>query len=185
MIPNDGMLTIRSYHDGDAESVGILIADTYSKFNLSDFTPKQRDAMLGPFLYAHSTESAHRESIAKAIHAPTVLVAEMDCQIVGVLRGGRTDQLGRTVLQSLFVSGSHHRQGIGRKLIEHFEQEHISRGVTVFKLLATLQAVPFYLEMGYKKSTGVRSIHSFEGQGLPSQPMKKVLKINDLNGREA
>ena len=80
-------------------------------------------------------------------------------------------------MQSLFVSGSHHRQGIGRKLIERFEQEHISRGVTVFKLLATLQAVPFYLEMGYKKSTGVRSIHSFEGQGLPSQPMKKILKI--------
>ena len=84
MIPNDRMLTIRSYHEDDAVSVGILIADTYSKFNLSDSTPKQRNAMLGPFLYARSTESSHRESIAKAIQAPTVLVAEMDCQIVGV-----------------------------------------------------------------------------------------------------
>jgi GNAT superfamily N-acetyltransferase len=141
------MLTIRSYQESDAQSVGILIADTYSEFNL-----------------------------AEAIRAPTVLVAEMDGQIVGVLRGGRTDRLGRTVLQSLFVSGKHHRQGIGRKLVERFEQEYIPRGVTVFKLLATLHAVPFYLEMGYRKSTGVRSIHSFEGQGLPSQPMKKVLK---------
>jgi hypothetical protein len=52
MIPNDGMLTIRSYHEGDAVSVGILIADTYSKFNLSDFTPKQRDAMLGLAIYS-------------------------------------------------------------------------------------------------------------------------------------
>jgi hypothetical protein len=48
--------------------------------------------------------------------------------------------------------------------------------VTAVKLLATLYAVPFYLAMGYRKSTGVRCIHSFEGQGLPSQPMKKILK---------
>ncbi len=33
MIPNDGMLTIRHYHEEEAVSVGILIADTYSKFN--------------------------------------------------------------------------------------------------------------------------------------------------------
>ena len=52
MIPNDRMLTIRSYHEDDAVSVGILIADTYSKFNLSDFAPKQRDAMLGLAIYS-------------------------------------------------------------------------------------------------------------------------------------
>jgi GNAT superfamily N-acetyltransferase len=170
------MLIVRTYQESDAQSVGILIADTYSEFNLSELTSKQRDAMLGPFLYARSSEPSHQKSIAEVIHAPTVLVAEMDGQIVGVLRGGRTDELGRTVLQSLFVSGKHHRQGIGRKLVERFEQEYIPHGVTVFKLLATLHAVPFYLEMGYRKSTGARSIHSFEGQGLPSQPMKKVLK---------
>lgn len=154
----------------------MLIADTYSEFNLSELTTKQQETMLGPFLYARSSEPSHQKAIAEAIHAPTVLVAEMSGQIVGVLRGGRTDEMGRTVLQSLFVSGNHHRQGIGRKLVERFEKEYIARGVTVFKLLATLHAVPFYLAMGYRKSTGVRFIHSFEGQGLPSQPMKKVVK---------
>lgn len=170
------MLIIRRYQKSDAQQVGVLIADTYSEFNLSEITSKQRDAMLGPFLYARSLEPAHRKNIAEAIHAPTVLVAEIDGQIVGVLRGGRTDSLSRTVLQSLFVSGKYHRQGIGRKLVERFEKEYIVRGVTVFKLLATIHAVPFYLKMGYRKSTGVRSIHSFEEDGLPSQPMKKVLK---------
>lgn len=154
----------------------MLIADTYSEFNLSELTTKQQETMLGPFLYARSSEPSHQKAIAEAIHAPTVLVAEMSGQIVGVLRGGRTDEMGRTVLQSLFVSGNYHRQGIGRKLVERFEKEYIARGVTVFKLLATLHAVPFYLAMGYRKSTGVRFIHSFEGQGLPSQPMKKVVK---------
>ena len=170
------MLTIRQYRASDAKPVGVLIAETYHEFNLSELTTKQQEAMLGPFLYARSSELSHQKAIAAAIQAPTVLVAEMDGQIVGVLRGGRTDELGRTVLQSLFVSGCHHRQGIGRKLVERFEKEYMARGVTVFKLLATIHAIPFYLQMGYRKSTGVRSIHSFEGQGLLSQPMKKVVK---------
>lgn len=79
-------------------------------------------------------------------------------------------------MQSLFVSGKHHRHGIGQKLVQRFEKEYTARGVTVFKLLATVYAVPFYLEMGYRKSTGLRCIHSFEGRGLPSQPMKKIVK---------
>lgn len=170
------MLIIRRYRKSDAPSVGMLIADTYSEFNLSELTAEQREAMLGPFLHARSSEASHQKAIADAIRAPSVWVAEVDGTIVGVLRGGRVDELGRTVLQSLFVSGKHHRQGVGKKLVDRFEKEYISRGVTVFKLLATIHAVPFYLAMGYRKSTGVRYVHSFEGHGLPSQPMKKVVK---------
>jgi GNAT superfamily N-acetyltransferase len=170
------MLTIRRYKESDAPQVGVLIADTYNKFNLSALTAKQRKEMLGPFLHARSSEPSHQKAIANALRAPTVLVAETEGQIVGVLRGGRVDERGRTVLQSLFVNGNCHRQGIGQKLVEHFEKQYTRRGVTVFKLLATLYAVPFYLAMGYRKSTGIRYIHSFEGQGLPSQPMRKVVR---------
>jgi len=42
--------------------------------------------------------------------------------------------------------------------------------------MATLFAVPFYQAMGFKKSTGMRKMKSFEGEGLPYQPMKKILK---------
>jgi len=170
------MLTIRRYRKSDAHAVGMCIADTYRKFNLSELTSEQQKAMLGPFLYARSKEPSHQQAIADAIRAPSVWVADVDGAIVGVLRGGRVDELGRTVLQSLFVSGKYHRQGIGQALVKKFEHEYIARGVTVFKLLATLHAVPFYLSMGYKKSTGMRSIHSFDGSGLPSQPMKKIVK---------
>lgn len=171
------MFAIRRYRKSDAQQVGVLIADTYKKFNLSELTVEQQKAMLGPFLHAYSAEPSHRQAIAEALEAPSVWVAELGGAVVGVLRGGRVDELGRTVLQSLFVSGKHHHQGIGRALVEKFEREHIARGVTVFKLLATLHAVPFYLSMGYKKSTGVRGILSFHGSGLPSQPMKKIIKI--------
>jgi len=78
------------------------------------------------------------------------------------------------VLSSLFVDGHHHRQGVGRTLVERFEQEYTARGVDVFKLSATLHAVPFYLRMGYQKSTGVRTMASFGESGLAYQPMKKT-----------
>ena len=80
------------------------------------------------------------------------------------------------MLSSLFVSGAHHRQGIASALVEQFEQEYTAQGVRVFKLMATLYAVPFYVSVGYKKSTGVRSMRSFEEDGLPYQPMKKVVR---------
>ena len=169
------MIVIRDYREADAESVGRLIADTFSEFNLSHASPKERDLLLGPFRYARSPEKSHREAIAQVISAPMVFVAEDDREIVGVLRGGRKDSLQRTVLQSLFVKGNRHRQGIGQRLVACFEQECRLSGGAVIRVAVTLYAVPFYIKMGYKRTTGVRSGRSFEGRGLKYQPMKKVL----------
>ena len=169
------MITVHRYRERDAESIGKLIADTYSEFNLSFASLKERALLLGPFQYAGSPEQAHREAIAQVIRAPMVLVAADAGEIVGVLRGGRKDKQQRTVLQSLFVKGDHHRQGIGRKLVKRFERECLRQGATVIRLAATLYAVPFYLAVGYKRSTGVRSGWSFEGSGLKIQPMRKVV----------
>ena len=88
---------------------------------------------------------------------------------MGVLRGRRER------LASLFVRGNCHGQGIGRSLVTHFEQACRDQGVTVIRVASTLYAIPFYLKMGYKRSTGVRSGRSFEGRGLRIQPMKKRL----------
>jgi GNAT superfamily N-acetyltransferase len=163
------MITIRLYQGSDAETVGKLIADTYSEYNLSYLPPDARGPYLGPFRYASSPQKAHKEAISEAIRSQWVYVAEDDGEIVGVLRG-RTERLA-----SLFVRGDRHRQSIGRRLVERFEQECTRQGGTVVRVAATLYAVPFYLAMGYKRSTGVRTARSFEGRGLPVQPMKKVL----------
>jgi GNAT superfamily N-acetyltransferase len=163
------MIAVRPYRESDAESVGILIADTFSEYNLSDMSPEQRDQLLGPFLHARSAGKSHRQAIAEATRAEIVLVAEDDGQVVGVLRG-RADKL-----QSLFVHGDRHRQGIGRRLVERFERACVRQGATVIRVQATLYAVPFYLKMGYKRSTGVRCMRIFGGTGFRYQPMKKVL----------
>jgi GNAT superfamily N-acetyltransferase len=162
-------ITIRDYCEKDAQSVGRLIADTFSEFNLGFASPAQRRAFLGPFLHARSPEQAHQEAIARVIRSEMVFVAEEAGEIVGVLRARRQR------LASLFVRGDCHRQGIGRKLVEHFEEESRRQGVTVIRVAATLYGVPFYLALGYKRSTGLRSGRSFEGRGLPYQPMKKLL----------
>ena len=163
------MIAIRHYRETDAERVGWLIADTFAEFNLSFASPEERGLLLGPFQHARSWETTHQEAIARVIRAEMVFVAEDDGEIVGVLRG-RNDRL-----QSLFVRGDTHRQGVGRGLVERFEQECVRQGARYVRVAATLFAVPFYLKMGFKRTTGVRSGRSFEGSGLMVQPMKKAL----------
>ena len=164
-------ITVREYHKDDAERVGRLIADTYSEYNLDFAATEDRGPFLGPFQQAYSPHEAHKEAIASVIQSEMLFVAEDtdENEIVGVLRG-RAERLA-----SLFVKGDRHRQGIGCKLIKRFEQVSREQGVQVIRVAATLYGIPFYLAMGYKRSTGLRSGWSFEGHELPTQPMRKVL----------
>lgn len=163
------MVTIRPYSEADAVEVGRLIAETYAHYNLAFAGPEALSRLLGPFQHAWSTEDAHRAGIARVLRSPVVLVAEEDGEIVGVLRGRRER------LASLFVRGDRHRRGIGRRLVTAFEEASRRDGVRVIRVAATLYAIPFYLALGYRKSTGIRNGRSFEGTGLKYQPMKKVL----------
>lgn len=148
-----------------------MIADTYSRFNLSFAAPDELAKLLGPFQHAYSADPAHRAAIAQVLRSPVVYVAEGGGEIVGVLRGRRER------LASLFVRADHQRRGIGRRLVERFEQESVRQGAGVVRLAATLYAIPFYTAMGYRKTTGIRNGWSFQGRGLQYQPMKKVLAL--------
>jgi GNAT superfamily N-acetyltransferase len=176
--PSTDGIEIRPYRDADAPAVGRLIADTFSEFNLSSVPAEQANLLLGPVLHARSVDRDQQAAIAQAIWSEMVFVAECGGEIVGVLRG-RPTRLG-----SLFVSGDHHRRGIGRSLVDRFEKECIGQGGTVIKVAATLYAVPFYLEMGYRRSTGVRPYRAFGGSGLLYQPMRKVLDKRPPGGEE-
>jgi len=164
------MIQLRPYVDADAREVGILIADTYGEYNLSFVPPEERGPYLGPFQYARSEDPAHRQAIVDVLCAPMVFVAvDGGEQIVGVLRGSNER------LHSLFVRGDCHGQGIGRLLVERFEQGCLQQGGKVVRLASSLYAVAFYQKLGYRRSTGVRRGWSFDGEGFSWQPMKKVL----------
>ncbi|MDD5265167.1 MAG: GNAT family N-acetyltransferase [Candidatus Bipolaricaulis sp.] len=170
--PDDSRIvaTIRVYEEEtDARAVGRLIADTFGRYNLSHFPPVERDLFLGPFRHATSDDPAHRAEIARMIRSEIVLVADDAGEIVGVLRG-RAERLG-----SLFVRGDRHRGGIGRALVEWFEKLAWLQGGRRVHVAATPYAVPFYLAVGYKRSTGARRMKVFEGSNYLYQPMKKVL----------
>ena len=166
-------INIRLYQTSDAEVVGRLIAETYSEYNLSFLSVDERAPYLGPFQHSDSQEKNHKEDIEQVIQAPMVFIAEIESKVVGVLRGSR----GR--LHSLFVLGAYHNRGVGRHLVERFEEECRSLGAEKITLQSSLYAVPFYQRMGYKKSTGVRAGRSFDGEGFLSQPMKKMLVNRD------
>jgi len=164
------IISIRPYQETDSVPAGELIAATYRKYNLSFVSPAEQDPYLGPFQFADSKEETHREDIARVIKAPVVYVSENEQgEIVGILRG-KKDRL-----QSLFVRGDMHHQGIGRSLVELFEQVCLELGGEVIRLASTLYAIPFYQSLGYKKSTGIRAGWSFAGEDFKWQPMKKSL----------
>jgi GNAT superfamily N-acetyltransferase len=163
------MLKIRDYLPEDGQAVGRLIRDTYGAVNLSFLPEEMRGPYLGPFVHAYSPDPAHQQKIAELIQAPIVFVAELDGNIVGVLRG----RVSR--LHSLFVDQGHHRQGIGSLLLERFETECREFGAEKITLASTLIAVAFYQKLGFKKTTGVRRGWSFDGERFKWQPMKKVL----------
>ena len=164
------MITIRDYQEDDASQVGILIADTYTEFNLGFASAEELPLLLGPFQHARSSDHDHQKQIAETIQSEIVLVAEDGSKIVGVLRG-RKERLA-----SLFVHKDYHRQGVGKSLVEQFEGESLKQGVGLIKVAATLYAVPFYKKMGYEESGEIKTSWSFDGYGLQHQPMIKLLK---------
>ena len=99
------MTRIRKYNRDDAHAVGILVADTYSEYNLDFAAVEELEKLLGPFWFARSEEPGHQDAIAAVIEAEMVFVAEERGEVVGVLRG-RMERL-----QSLFVCGDHQRRG--------------------------------------------------------------------------
>lgn len=164
-------MQIRDYTENDARQVGILIADTYTTFNLSFLQAGELPAFLGPFQHAHSFDPAHQRAIVDILHSPMMYIAELDGEIAGVLRGRRER------LASLFVGQPYQRQGIASALVTRFETESRNMGVRWIRVAATVYAVPFYLHLAYKRSTGIRKSWSFNGHGLPIQPMKKRLML--------
>ncbi len=162
-------MIIRDYTEQDAQQAGCLISETYAEFNLNFAAPELKRQMLGPFQFAGSSEAAHQIAIVNILTSPIFYVAEVNQEIVGILRG-RKERLA-----SLFVRKEFHHQGIGRQLVTKFEAEMIANKVKVIRVAATVYAVPFYEKLGYKKSTGLRRSWSFDGYGFPVQPMRKVL----------
>jgi predicted N-acetyltransferase YhbS len=155
-------MKLRKFKKSDIRQVAKVRSSSYKEFNSSEhFKKSARDRYLER-TNSNKTDKELLESI-RLRKDNIFYVAEENGKIVGYIKG-KKEKMG-----NLFVVGKSHGKGIGKALVEKFENDAKRQGSKVIKLAATLYGTPFYEKMEYKKTTGVRNF-----KGLKVQPMKKV-----------
>lgn len=99
-------------------------------------------------------------------------VAEMDGEVVGyadVQRNGYMDHF--------FVSGTHGRQGIGRRLMQRIHEEAMSLGLTELTSDVSKTAEPFFIHHGFQVVE--RRFPVRRGVTLQNALMRKLLARSD------
>lgn len=154
-------MKIRKYKKVDLEEVANLIYKTFKKFNSNEKTKGVEE-----YSEFYTPRKENLYQINKQFSKSNIfLVAENNEQIIGLIRGNKER------ISNLFVGGDYHKKGIGTKLIIAFEKEALKNNSKLIKAAVQPYAIPFYLKMGYKKTTGIRIRY-----GLKIQPMQKRLK---------
>ncbi len=155
------MIKIRKITKQDVATAGQLVAQTYCRFNYREGKKADIEKYANHFRPAKNDMPVLEKYF---LDAPICYVAQDDKKIVAVIRGHKNR------LTNLFVDGHYHGQGLGKKLINKFEHEAKKLGSKQIKIRASLYALPFYLKMGYRKTTGVRQF-----KGLQHQPLVKKI----------
>lgn len=157
------MIEVRRYRRSDARAVSALISRTYASFNAEEGTPEGVRAYVERFRVSGKTTEEINERFART---PVFFVAMDGSEPIGLVRGRDSH------LVNLYVDGGHHREGIATYLFSRFEEVCCRAGYSEITVRSSLFAVPFYTRMGFKKTTGIRTMH-----GLKVQPMKKRLSL--------
>lgn len=156
-------MKIRTFKKQDTQEVADLISRTYKLFNSSDFFEKKAAK---DYINFFNTKKNTIEKIFEVFSKASIFyVAEENNTIIGTIRGTQDR------ISSLFVDGTQHKKGIGKKLMLKFEKEAIKRGSEEIKLRSQLYSVAFYERMNYKKTRGI-----INAKGLKVYPMRKLLK---------
>jgi GNAT superfamily N-acetyltransferase len=127
---------------------------------------------LGAAPGAHSAahERSHREALAEP--ARTVVVAEIDGEVVGmahVVPSGAANAPHRAEVQRVAVAESARGAGVGRRLMEAVEVAALEQGLTLLWLTTHEQsgACAFYEAIGYTR-LGVMPDYSLRPDGTVS-----------------
>ncbi len=155
------MIKIRKITKKDVATAGELVALTYCRFNYREGKKADIEKYTNHFRPAKNDLLVLEKYFLKA---PICYVLEDSQKIIGVIRGNKNR------LTNLFVDGDYHGQGLGKKLIQKFESQAKILGSKQIKIRASLYALPFYLKMGYRKTTGLRIF-----KGLQHQPIIKKI----------
>lgn len=108
-------------------------------------------------------------NILKVARDGHIVVAETQGEVVG------TGSLINDVILRVFVDPTHHRQGLGRMVVNELERRAAANGVKVVHLRALANAMKFYESLGYLTSAkGLLEVDN--GRHLEYYQMYKRLK---------
>lgn len=129
-------IAIRPAIEADARPVSALIQRTLRVSNAADYSVAEISRVFTDFTPARVLHRIQRRD---------VFVAETGGAILG------TVGYGEGQLWALFVAPEHQRLGLGTALVDHVEQHARRRGARQLGLSASLTAVDFYEQLGYRR----------------------------------
>lgn len=163
------MKTIKAYDGTNYREVSSLLATMMKEHTFKNVNDRSKEKFLGIFNYVDSDKPEHIMELERTLAMSDIWIAYDGDQIVGIVRGNKDNIL------NLFVRESHTRNGIGKELVEMFEQKCKIEGFPYVRLSSTVEAVGFYENLGYKKTTGIRMARYSGKKGFEYQPMMKPL----------
>jgi len=137
-----------------------LIQRVYKTMNKNEGSKKAVQSYINRF----HPSNPHFHKFGKI---PLKLVAEDNGKIIGILRGVDDGPV------SLYINKNYHHKGIATKLYNKAENYYRNKNHKIIKIKSSLYAVPFYQKLGFKNTTGIRSL---KNESVKFQPMKKILK---------
>ncbi len=129
-------MIVRQFRDNDANQISTLIIQCLRDVNSKYYPATVIDRMIT--LYTP-------EKIIERSKTQLILVAEEMDEVCG------TATVSENYFGSVFVRPKLHRSGIGNKLMDSLERLIKSNGMTQVILHASINAVAFYEQRGYKK----------------------------------
>lgn len=155
------MIKIRTFKKNDTYSVAMVISSTFKEFNYKEGDKKAVNWYVG----LYDPRGERLEKLKDYFSKSEILyVATHNDRIVGVILGNKEH------LYNLFVTGRYHQKGIGKRLVRKFEKTCRDKGSKSIRTRASIYATPFYLKLGYKRTTGTRNF-----KGIRINPMKKTI----------
>jgi len=130
------MMTIRGATEADAESIGRIFSSSIRELAKDYYNALQIESWAGGFSI---------EQVLERIRLGGTYVAEFD----GVIAGFGTIVLSRGEVEMVYVSPDYARKGVGAALVRFLEEIALDAGVKLLHLRGSLNAVPFYVHMGY------------------------------------
>ena len=140
-------MRIRRFTENDAENVSAMIIQTERITNSKDYSEEWINALEKRAQPSHVLERSGWTHFYVVEENDTII----GCGAIGPYWGSKTE----SSLFNIFVLPEYQGKGIGRKIIETFEQDEYFLRAKRIEVPASITAVNFYRKLGYDYKNGV------------------------------